>query len=164
MTRKTLLTLGLLFAFSGAAFAQYSAPTVQQTGQRADAATLVSSTAPAVNATQATGTVTITPPAGQYVYFTGIYVAACGDGTASTSSVQQNFTTTNLSGLTIQTSMLAYAATTAIANNISSCDRVTLPFSVPLKSAAPGGVVTIVPPAQAAHMTFPIIATYYFSN
>jgi hypothetical protein len=161
--RRTLLSLGFLLGFVGAAFAPHAAPTVQQSGQRADAATLVSSTAPAVNATQATGTVTITPPAGQYVYFTGIYVAACGNGTASASSIQQNFTTTNLSGLTIQTSILAFAATTAIANNISSCDRVSIPFAVPLKSAAPGGVVTIVPPAQNANFSYPIITTYYFS-
>jgi hypothetical protein len=158
---RLLLSLGFLLGLAGIAAAQ--APPVAQTSTRSDAATGVSSTAPAVNATQATGTVTITPPAGQFVYFTGIYVAACGDGTASTSSIQQNFTTTNLSGLTIQTSMLAFAATTAIANSISSCDRVSMPFATPLKSAASGGTVTIVPPAQAAHMSFPIIATYYFA-
>lgn len=158
--RNFLFALAALAALCGPASAQV---TVQTSPTRPDAATLVSSTAPAVNATQATGTVTITPPSGQYVYFTGIYVAACGDGTASTSSIQQNFTTTNLSSLTIETSMLAYAATTAIANNISSCDRVSLPFATPLRSAAAGTAVTIVPPAQAAHMSFPIIATYYFA-
>lgn len=158
--RRLLLSLAALVALCGAASAQV---VVTSSPSRPDAAVLVSSTAPAVNATQAAGTVTITPPSGQFVYFTGIYVAACSDGTASTSSVQQNFTTTTLSGLTIQTSMLAYAATTAIANSISSCDRVPLPFATPLKSATAGTAVTIVPPAQAAHMSFPIIATYYYA-
>jgi hypothetical protein len=157
MRKFLLLCAALLWA--SVASAQVS---VQHSPTHLDAATLIASTAPAVNATQATGTVTITPPNGQYVYFTGIYVAACGDGTASTSSVQQSFTTTNLSGLTIQTSMLAYAATTAIANSISSCDRVSLPFATPIRSAAQGTAVTIVPPAQAAHMSFPIIAIYYY--
>lgn len=161
--RRTLLALGVFLDLCGAALAQTTLPQVLQSPSMLNAAVGVSSTAPAVNATQAAGTVTITPPSGQFVYFTGIYVAACGDGTASTSSAQQNFTTTNLNGLTVETSMVAFAATTAIANNISSCDRVTLPFAVPLKSAVAGTAVTIVPPAQAAHMSFPIIATYYFA-
>lgn len=158
--RRIFLSLLALVALGGIAYSQVvttASPT------RQDAATLVSSTAPAVNATQATGTVTITPPAGQYVYFTGIYVAACGNGTASASSIQQNFTTTNLSSLTIQTSILAFAATTAIANNISSCDRVSIPFATPLRSGTAGTAVTIVPPAQNANFSYPIIATYYFA-
>jgi hypothetical protein len=160
MLRRFLFSSFVLIAWCGAASAQVI---VQPTASRLDAAVLISSTAPAVNATVATGTVTITPPPGQFVYFTSLYVAACSDGTASTSSVQQNFTTTNMNSLTIQTSMLAYAATTAIANSISSCDRVALSFAAPVKSAAAGTAVTIVPPAQAAHMSFPIIATYYYA-
>jgi hypothetical protein len=159
--RRTLLSFGFLVAFAAAASAQ--APPVAQSATRGDAATGVCATAPAVNATVATGTCTITPPAGQFVYFTGIYVAACGNGVASATSIQQNFTTTNLGGLTMETSVLAFAATTAISNHISSCDRVSLPFSTPLKSAASGGVVTIVPPAQNANFSYPIIATFYFA-
>jgi hypothetical protein len=159
--RRLALAFGFIVVLIGAALGQNLVPQIQQNGTMLNAANNVASTAPAVNATQAAGTVTITPPAGQYVYVTGLYVAACGDGTASTSSVQQNFTTTNLGTFSIQTSMLAYAATTAIANNISSCDRVSIPFSVPVKSSAAGTAVTVVPPAQAAHMTFPIIVTYY---
>jgi hypothetical protein len=157
--RRILLSALALLALGSVASAQVI---VQPSATKLDAAILVSSTAPAVNATVATGTVTITPPAGQYVYFTGIYVAACGDGTASTSSVQQAFTSTNLSGLTVQTSYLS-AATISTNPGSSQCDRVTLPFATPLKSAAPGTAVTLVPPAQAAHMSFPIITTYYFA-
>ena len=155
--RRILLSVLALLALSAAAQAQVA---IQQSGTMLNAATSVASTAPAVNATQAAGTVTITPPAGQYVYFTGIYVAACGDGTASQSSIQQNFTTTNLGSLTIETSYIS-AATITSNPGASQCDRVTLPFAVPLKSAVAGTAVTIVPPAQAAHMSFPIVATYY---
>jgi hypothetical protein len=155
--KSLALLAALLFAAPAVAQVQ-----TQQSGTMINAAVLVSSTGPAVNATQATGTVTITPPAGQFVYFTAIYVAACGDGTASTSSIQQNFTTTNLSGLTIETSYLSAATITTNAG-ASQCDRVPMPFSVPLKSAAAGTAVTIVPPAQAAHMSFPIVAMYYFA-
>jgi hypothetical protein len=157
--RRILFSLLTLAALCGVANAQV---VTQTSPSRADSGVLVSSTAPAVNATVATGTVTITPPAGQYVHFTGINVAACGDGTASTSSIQQNFTTTNLSSLTIETSYLSAATITSNAG-ASQCDRVVLPFTTPLRSAAAGTAVTIVPPAQAAHMSFPIIATYYFA-
>jgi hypothetical protein len=159
--RRLLLSLGFLLACAGIASAQ--APPVAQTATRSDAATGVCATAPAVNATVATGTCTITPPAGQFAYFTFLQVAACSDGTASTSSVQQAFTTTNLGGWTAQTSVIGYAATTAQANPSVACDRVGGARTTPLKSAASGGVVTIVPPAQAAHMSFPIIAEYYFA-
>jgi hypothetical protein len=163
LMRNPIIGFLLSLALSSAAFGQtVLVPQVQQNAQMLNAATLSSSTAPAVNATQAAGTLTITPPSGQYVYFTGIYVAACGDGTASITSVQQNFTTTNLNSLTIETSWIS-GSTITTAPGASLCDRVTLPFATPLKSAAAGTAVTIVPPAQAAHLSFPIVVTYYFS-
>jgi hypothetical protein len=158
--RKLLLSLGFTLAFASAAFAQ--APPVVQQASRLDVATGVCSTAPAINATQAVGTCTITPPAGQFVYFTGIYVANCADGTASMSAVQQNFTTTNLASLTIGTATIS-GSTITTAPGASLCDQVSLPFATPLKSAAAGTAVTIVPPAQNAHASFPIVATYYFA-
>ena len=135
---------------------------VQQSPTRLDAAQGVCAIAAAVNATQAAGTCTITPPAGQYVYFTTIQVAACSDGTASTSSVQQNFTTTNMGGLVAETSFITGSTITTNAGD-ARCDRVAIIKGTPLKSAAPGTAVTIVPPAQAAHYSFPIIAEYYFA-
>lgn len=158
MLRIFPLLAALLFATAVQAQTQ-----IQQVPQRIDSATGVCATAPAVNATVATGTCTITPPSGQFVYFTFLQVAACHDGTASTSSVQQAFTSTNLNGWTAQTSMISYAATTAISNPTVACDRIGGARTTPLKSAAAGTAVTIVPPTQAAHMSFPIIAEYYFS-
>jgi len=158
--RKILLSLGFLLCLAGAASAE--APPVAQIATRGDAATGVCALATAVDATQAAGTCTITPPAGQYAYFTGIYVAACGDGTASQSDIQLNFTTTNLNGFVVETSFIS-GSTITTAPGASLCDRVSMPFATPLKSAAPGGVVTIVPHAQTAHVSFPIVALYYFA-
>jgi hypothetical protein len=142
--RRLALAFGFLLGVAGApAFGQNVVPQVQQNPTMLNAANNVASTAPAVNATQSAGTVTITPPAGQYVYVTGLYVAACGDGTASTSSIQQNFTTTNLGTFSIETSWLSAATITSNAGN-SMCDRVTLPFSVPVKSQAAGTAVMLI--------------------
>ncbi len=167
MKNRVLGFLGLAaFLFAPAlGFAQQATggATVSQQAQHYDAATNVSATATAVNATQAAGTVTITPPSGQYVYFTSLLAGACQDGTASISGIQLNFTSTNLSGWTEETSTLSAATiTTNPFVNMCAWGPNTIAFS-PLRSATPGVAVTIVPPAQTAHMSFPIIATYYFS-
>ena len=151
--------LGILVGAASIALAQ--AP-VQQAPTRLDAATGVCSTAPAINATQAVGTCTITPPSGQYVYFTYLQVANCLDGTASVSGIQLAFTSTNLNGWTAQTSTLSAATISTNAGTVL-CDRVGGARATPLKSAQAGTAVTIVPPAQQAHSSYPIIAEYYFA-
>ncbi len=158
--KKIALAFLLALAMVGAAFAQ-SAP-VQQNSQRLDASTGTCSLATAVNATQAAGTCTITPPAGMYVYFNYLAVGACQDGTASISGIQLNFTSTNLSGWVAETSTLS-AATITTNPGTNLCAYQGGALTAPLKSAAPGVAVTIVPPAQTAHMSFPIIASYYFA-
>ena len=163
MMRKLALAFAALLALAAPALAQNVAPPVQQTGQRLDAAAGGCYLATAVNATQAAGTCTITPPAGQYVYFTTLEVGACMDGTASISGIQLNFTSTNLNGWVEETSTLTAATiTTNPMANLCAWGPNSV-GAVPLKSQAPGGVVTIVPPAQTAHMSFPIKASYYFS-
>ena len=129
----------------------------------------MSSTTPAVNATQAAGTVTITPPAGNFVYFTSLLFGACSDGTASQSNPQLAFTSTNIGGtlaaasLTVQNSTVTAATiTTNPFVNLCAWSPNIVAFA-PLKSATAGAAVTLVPPAQNAHMSFPIIATYYFA-
>jgi hypothetical protein len=166
--RRFALSIGLFLGLTCAAcaaFAQSSnvVPPVQQSSQRLDAATGVCALATAVNATQAAGTCTISPPAGQYVYFTYMQVAQCQDGTASISGIQLNFTSTGLNGWVQETSFLS-AATITSNNGTNLCAYVGGPLTTPLKSASPGGVVTIVPPAQTAHVSFPIVMEYYFSN
>ncbi len=159
--RKILLGLAFAIGLVGGALAQ-AAPPVQQTTQRLDAATNVCALAGAVNSTQAAGTCTITPPAGQYVYFTYMQVGQCQDGTASISGIQLNFTSTNLGGWVQETSYLSAATITTNAGT-NLCAYVGGPMTAPLKSAAPGGVVTLVPPAQTAHVSFPILMEFYFS-
>src|ERR1700676_5192291 len=123
LLRSTALFAGLALGLSGA-LAQTA---VQQGATRLGAAGQQVSNAPGVNSTQAAGTLTINAVAGQSIYITALYVAACGDGTASTSSIQQNFTTTNLGGiaaansLVIETSYLSAATITTNAG-ASQCD------------------------------------------
>lgn len=135
---------------------------VQQSASRLDASTGVAAFAGAVNHTQAAGTLTITPPAGQYVYFNYLLVGACQDGTASISGIQLNFTSTNLNGWTMETSTLS-AATITTNPFVNLCAYQGGARTAPLKSAQPGLAVTIVPPAQTAHMSFPSVAEYYFA-
>jgi len=157
--RKILLAF-LLALLPAAAFAQ-SAP-VQQQSQRLDASVGTCAIATAVGATQANDTCTITPPAGQYVYINYLSVGACQDGTASISGIQLNFTSTNLSGWVAETSTLS-AATITTNPGVNLCAYQGGALTAPLKSAAPGVAVTIVGPASTPHMSFPIIASYYFS-
>ena len=162
--KLAFLASALAFALATPALAVStlnSAP-VQQDPTHLDSATGVCAFAGAVNSTQAAGTCTITPPAGQYVYFTYLKVGACQDGTASISGIQLNFTSTNLGGWTRETSTLsAGTITTNPFVNLCANDGGALPL--PLKSAAAGVAVTLVPPAQTAHMSFPIEAMYYFA-
>ena len=157
------VTLALALLVTEPARAQLAQGTqTYSNGSRLDASSTLCSLAAAVNATQAAGTCTITPPNGQSVYITHIHVANCIDGTASTSSIQQNFTSTNLGGLTIETAFLSAATITSNAG-VPLCDVRQLALTTPLKSAQPGVAVTIVPPAQAAHGSFPITVLGYFA-
>jgi hypothetical protein len=166
MKRYLLAALiAVSFAFaSPVAFAQQvgSPAPVQQNQSRLDASTGVCALGPAVNATQAAGTCTITPPAGQYVYFNYMQVAACQDGTASISGIQLNFTSTNLGGWVVETSTLS-AATIATNPFANLCAYSGGALTAPLKSAAAGTAVTVVPPAQTAHMSFAMNLQYYFA-
>jgi hypothetical protein len=158
--RRLLSALLVSTALCGAANAQVA---TQPSATKLDAATGVSATAPAVNATQAAGTVTITPPSGQYVYFTFLKVGQCQDGTASISGIQLSFTSTNLNGWTRETSYLSAATITTNAGT-NLCANDGGPLSFPLRSAVAGTAVTLVPPAQTAHVSFPIEAHYYFAQ
>ena len=135
---------------------------VQQDPTRLDAGTVLCSLSTAVNATQAAGTCTITPPQGYYVYITYYDIRMCGDGTASQSPINLSFTSTNLNGLTLQVSAISGSTVTTNAWD-NMCDSHTGPGPSPVKSATPGTAVTIVPPAQTAHVSFPITVIGYFA-
>ena len=146
--RRLGLSLVMSLALSGAALAQnFVAPPVQQSATKADASTVMctisgSSAEPVVNVQS---TSTCTPPAGQYVYVTGISFDVCTDGTG-TAANQVNWTTTNLTGSPIYSFSIAATA--------SICQHWSEPLSTPLKSTAAGTAVTFVSPAAAAHNSY----------
>lgn len=155
--------VALAFALPALAIGVTNPAPVQMDPTRLDADS-VCTQAPAINQTAASTTCTITPPVGQFVYVDTLIFEACGDGTASVSSIQQNFTSTNFGGLAWETSMTSYAATTATSAFVNNCAvSPNLAAAAPLKSAVAGTAVTFVPPAQAAHMSFGMFVGYHFA-
>lgn len=146
------LILGFLLLAATPSWAQ--TPTlVQQSQTMLNACTAFNQTA-AVNAQV---TVTLTPPAGQYVYVCGIDVASSQNGT-STANTNSQYTSTNLgpSGNTWGWKYsLAAAANTAISQSFY--------FTQPLKSTQPGVAVTIVSPTALAQTAFSINAYFYYA-
>ena len=123
--------------------------------------------APAVNTAASANTCTITPPPGQFVYVDTLIFNPCMDGTASVSSIQQNYTSTNIGNPTIvwEASQISYAATTATSAPVNACaPSPNLAAAAPLKSTVAGTAVTFVPPAQAAHMSFGMFVGYHFAQ
>jgi hypothetical protein len=153
--RKIVLALSFLAGFTGLALAQAQvAPPVQQSSTRSDAATLVgaitsSGSALAVNTTT---TSTLTAPAGQFVYITGVTFEVCTNGTG-TAQNQVTFTSTNISN----TPSFQYS----IAATASICQRWSEVFVSPLKSQVAGTNVTFVSPSAAANNSYNIRAYYY---
>src|SRR5512146_488752 len=130
---------------------------VTQSTQRLDAATFLQAPAggatacATVNSSVANNTVTITPPAGQYVYITGVFVDITADTTGTTQVTTLN--TTNLTGAPHWS--LATIVPTAGANG--TFRQIAETYSTPLKSAAPGVAVTFAP--SAASLTNTIVCT-----
>jgi hypothetical protein len=147
--RRLYLPALFLLALAGLAWSQqFIAPPVQQSATRADAATVMctitssGAAAPAVN-TQTTAT--CTPPAGQFVYITGISFDVCTNGTG-TAVNQVNWTSTNLTGTPVDSFSIAATA--------SICQHWSEPFALPLKSTVAGTAVTFVSPAAAANNSY----------
>lgn len=116
----------------------------------------------AVSATSASGTITITPPAGQYVYLTALLLQRNTDATGVTEV--PTIATTNISSNGGATSAVLSAASTLSTTGLTNTGAV-IPFGVGgLKSAAPGTAVTFVPSAaQATHGILCMSAVGYFN-
>jgi hypothetical protein len=140
-----IVVLGLLL---GVVPALAQAP-VQQSSTRLDAATFVSTSA------SSAATITITPPAGQYVYLTGIDLTNCAGASAVTAAAPTTVTTTNLSGA---------AWTVGSGSTAGNCQASPTGMSYPLtlKSSTAGTAVTIVLPTFATNQTIRVSAYYYF--
>ena len=135
---------------TGPAEAQ-TAQQVSQTGQRLDATTGLYgptggvTSCNTINTTAALNTVSITPPAGQYVYITSVDIDITADVTGTTGVATMS--TTNLTGGPFWS--LATIVPTAGANG--TFRQIAETYSTPIKSTAPGTAVTFVPSAQIAH-------------
>ncbi len=124
--------------------------TVTQSGFKADSATFAQQSAggrTTCTTTQdsvANLTVTITPPAGQYAYITGVYIEGAANATASTSATI--WSSTNLTGNPAWLTNF----TTAAAANPSGQLGIAEIYPTGLKSTVAGTAVTIVPGATTA--------------
>lgn len=151
MKRFKYLSLAAALAFSlllaPSAFAQQA---TQQSPTRLDAAVLVQTSA-------STGaTITITPPAGQFVYITAIDMTNCAGSSAVSAASVTSLTTTNLGGA-------AWTFGSGVAAGL--CQPPPSPgiFATPLKSATAGTAVTLVLPTFATNQTIRVSAYYYFA-
>jgi hypothetical protein len=144
--RLIALLAALLLGCSGA-FAQTS---VQQALPKLDVATFIQGQANGatscntVSQTAVQDTITITPPAGQYVYITEIYFQVQMDATGITQT--GTISATNLTGNPFWT----FASTLTTTSGVSPPTVETFPTG--LKSTVAGTPVTLVPSAtQSAH-------------
>lgn len=156
-----ILAAVALVALIGSAGAQTS---VQQSATMANSATGLygpaggATTCATVNTTAANGTVTITPPAGKYVYITSIGI----DITANTTGLTgvATMSTTNLTGGPFWS--LATIIPTAGANG--TFRQISETYPTGLKSTAPGTAVTFVPSAQSNNVIFCTRVAAFFAD
>lgn len=144
--RFIALLLASLFLASGA----YAQTTVQQSFPMLNSATGLygqangATSCNTISQTAAQDTITITPPAGQYVYIWEIMIDNQTDATGVTQT--GTISTTNLTGAPFWSFGSALSTTQGIAPALVET------FPTGLKSAAPGVAVTFVPSAtQSAH-------------
>lgn len=145
------LGAGLIGGGISDAKAQSTAGTVTtQSGYKADSATFFAqsaggrTTCSTTQDTVANETITITPPAGNYVYLTGIYIEGSPNATGASSATV--WSATNLSG---SPAWLVNFTASAAAN---PTNEYVLAETYPtgLKSTVAGTAVTILPQATAA--------------
>ena len=162
MLTKLLATAGVLALSLTAANAQVALQTTQ-TATRLDASTFLQapaggSTACSTVATStANGTVTITPPAGLYVYVTGVYIDIASDATGATST--NTMSTTNLTGSPIW----SLATIIPTANSVGQFRQIAETFPTPMKATTPGTAVTFVPSGTNAHAIICTRVAGYFA-
>lgn len=151
--RLRTLCFALALTFT-ASIASAQQPTIiQQSATMLHACTAQNATA-AVNVQV---TLTLTPPAGQYVYLCGIDVSTSQNAT-STANTNLTYTSTNLgpAGSTwLWKYSLAATANLAIAQAFY--------FTQALRSTSPGVALTIVSPAATAQTAFSINGYYYYA-
>ena len=155
------LGVGLLGAPAIVEAQQSQGTYVTQSASRADAATFITgNTRTSCTTSQdsvANLTITLTPPAGQYVYITGMYFEVAPNATAATSNTL--WTSTNLTG----SPQWLTGTTTAAAANPSAPYFINEVYPTALKSTVAGTAVTIVPSATTASAFICAHAVGYFN-
>jgi len=124
---------------------------IQASPTRLDAATSVA-VGTNWNTVASQSTATATPPAGQFVYVTALYMSACQNSSGS-ATANANFTTTGLGGMEF-----AYSA--AAAEGCAGQPGL-ITFATPQKSAAAGTAVTLVSPASTTNTGYGTEIFYY---
>lgn len=152
------LGAGLLVA--GPVMAQTS---VQQSAAKADAASFAQmqaglrTTCSTSQDTVANLTITITPPAGNYVYLTGLFIEGLANATGATSTTV--WSSTNLTG----SPAWLTPTTASAAANPTGMINLSEVYPTALKSTVAGTAVTILPQATTASAFLCAKAVGYFS-
>lgn len=134
-----------------------------QSGYKADAATFFAQVAGARTTcstsqdTVANLTMTITPPAGNYVYLTGLYFEGLANATGATSTTV--WSSTNLTG---SPAWLTPFTATAAANPSGLMSLAEI-YPTAIKSTVAGTAVTILPQATSASAFLCAHAVGYFN-
>jgi len=110
----------------------------------------------AANSATSAATITITPPAGQYVYLCGVAIENCAGPAAVAPTNPASITTTNLAG-----SPRWFVGTGVTAGLCQPSAGTFWPRT--LKSAVAGTAVTFVLPTFAANQVINATVFYYFA-
>lgn len=144
--------------------AQQSQGTVTtQSGYKADAASFAQmvaglrTTCSTSQDTVANLTITITPPAGNYVYLTGLYIEGLANATGATSTTV--WSSTNLTG---SPAWLTPTTASAAANPTGMINLAEI-YPTGLKSTVAGTAVTILPQATTSSAFLCAKAVGYFN-
>ena len=167
--RKTLLARVSALALLGApALADVPGTSVTQTATHLDAATFWigeadgTTSCNAVSQTSPSDTITITPPAGQYAYLTGMLVQINTDATGSTAVPTESFTNISNNGGSTGP-VLSLATTLSTTGSTNTGAAIVFPVGG-LKSAQPGVAVTAVPSATLGAHTIVCQSIYGYFN
>lgn len=153
MRLKSFVVL-IALLLSAPAFAQQGVQNPSNATQVAITAQPALTTANVTAAINNTATLTITPPAGQFVYLCGLDIIVANDATGAVAATDLSFTSTNIGTWAYKYSMVGTANTNGVDRSFSwqNC----------IKSSAPTTAVTIVSPAANAHATYSINGYFYF--
>jgi hypothetical protein len=142
---------------------QFSGTTTTQSGYKADAATFFAqsaggrTTCSTSQDTVANLTITITPPAGNFVYLTGVYIEGLANATGATSTTV--WSSTNLSGSPAWLS----PTTASAAANPTGFVNIAEVYPTAIRSTAAGTAVTILPQATTSSAFLCAHAVGYFN-